>query len=418
MSPPAVIDDLLTAGFVAGRIGEPGAADALWERLTAWTGLPRAGGRPAPRRAARARRTWRSRPRAGPLRSSTSKTSTRPPVAATSAPPRSAPPGRRRVPRPRRAPARAAPGLLSADGGRDGGDPPRRGRGGEGRGPREDRHVPVRGGQGPRAALEALRRRGAGRPRVGGPGVDPRRRARPSGSATTRAAVRLAACPRRGPPRPGDQAGGRLARPPGRHGPRASNATPRAVPRSTVPIATWNSGERPSCTRRSRSSNRCARVSTGCAVAWRDWADRWAGDFNALCKARGSSRRRAPAADDLRRRREAARPGVGDDGALRRRRPSLRDGRGALRDALRHARDDADAPGPARRAADRDGGRHERARPRRRTAARLALRSTRTGSCSGFRRASSASPTRRPASGPCTAGSVARPARCSRWKTW
>ena len=44
MEPTAVFDDLLTGGFVAGRVaqplGQPGDEDALWERLAAWTGLP------------------------------------------------------------------------------------------------------------------------------------------------------------------------------------------------------------------------------------------------------------------------------------------------------------------------------------------------------------------------------------------
>ncbi|GMV42203.1 MAG: hypothetical protein AMXMBFR64_39190 [Myxococcales bacterium] len=41
MAPAAVLDDLLGGGFVAGRIAGGGAdAAALWERLAAWTGLP------------------------------------------------------------------------------------------------------------------------------------------------------------------------------------------------------------------------------------------------------------------------------------------------------------------------------------------------------------------------------------------
>jgi hypothetical protein len=42
MKPTAVFDDLLTGGFVAGHIGQPDDEDALWERLAAWTGLPAA----------------------------------------------------------------------------------------------------------------------------------------------------------------------------------------------------------------------------------------------------------------------------------------------------------------------------------------------------------------------------------------
>jgi hypothetical protein len=40
MGPTAVFDDLLTGGFVAARIGQLDDEDALWERLAAWVGLP------------------------------------------------------------------------------------------------------------------------------------------------------------------------------------------------------------------------------------------------------------------------------------------------------------------------------------------------------------------------------------------
>lgn len=40
MSPEAALDDLLTDGAIAKRVGETDAADALWERFAAWTGLP------------------------------------------------------------------------------------------------------------------------------------------------------------------------------------------------------------------------------------------------------------------------------------------------------------------------------------------------------------------------------------------
>lgn len=40
MSPTAVLDDLLTGGIIAGRIGEFDAEDALWERFAASIGLP------------------------------------------------------------------------------------------------------------------------------------------------------------------------------------------------------------------------------------------------------------------------------------------------------------------------------------------------------------------------------------------
>jgi hypothetical protein len=40
MSPTAVLDDLLTGGIIAGQIGELDAEDALWERFAAWIGLP------------------------------------------------------------------------------------------------------------------------------------------------------------------------------------------------------------------------------------------------------------------------------------------------------------------------------------------------------------------------------------------
>jgi hypothetical protein len=40
MPPTAVFDDLLTSGYMAGRIAQPEDAHALWERLATWTGLP------------------------------------------------------------------------------------------------------------------------------------------------------------------------------------------------------------------------------------------------------------------------------------------------------------------------------------------------------------------------------------------
>jgi hypothetical protein len=40
MKPTEVFDDLLTAGFVAGRVGRLDDEDSLWERLSAWVGLP------------------------------------------------------------------------------------------------------------------------------------------------------------------------------------------------------------------------------------------------------------------------------------------------------------------------------------------------------------------------------------------
>jgi hypothetical protein len=41
MKPTALFDDLLTGGFISGRIGgNPVDQDALWEQLSAWTGLP------------------------------------------------------------------------------------------------------------------------------------------------------------------------------------------------------------------------------------------------------------------------------------------------------------------------------------------------------------------------------------------
>ena len=42
MKPAAVVDDLLSGGYVAGRIGHADDEEALWERLAAWTGLPEA----------------------------------------------------------------------------------------------------------------------------------------------------------------------------------------------------------------------------------------------------------------------------------------------------------------------------------------------------------------------------------------
>ena len=40
MNPTAVFDDLLTGGFIAGRVGELDDEDALWESFGAWVGLP------------------------------------------------------------------------------------------------------------------------------------------------------------------------------------------------------------------------------------------------------------------------------------------------------------------------------------------------------------------------------------------
>lgn len=42
LTPAAVLDDLLSGGFVAGRIGQLEDEEALWERLAVWTGVPRA----------------------------------------------------------------------------------------------------------------------------------------------------------------------------------------------------------------------------------------------------------------------------------------------------------------------------------------------------------------------------------------
>jgi len=40
MTPTAIVDDLLTGGYVAGRTAEPDCRDAVWRRLEAATGLP------------------------------------------------------------------------------------------------------------------------------------------------------------------------------------------------------------------------------------------------------------------------------------------------------------------------------------------------------------------------------------------
>ena len=40
LPPPALFDDLLTGGPIAARLGQPEDAAAVWERLAAWTGLP------------------------------------------------------------------------------------------------------------------------------------------------------------------------------------------------------------------------------------------------------------------------------------------------------------------------------------------------------------------------------------------
>ena len=200
-----------------------------------------------------------------------------------------------------------------ADGGRDGGAPRRRGRGGPGRGPREDRHVPLRGGQGPAGGAGRPGRRGL-RPgrRVGGPAGGPGDGCVVLAPRRPLAPVRLAARRRRGPARAGDRPRGRrrldadaAADGPaggGRH--RLCRARCRGRP---GPPATWSSGGRLCCTRRCRSSNRSVRASTGCASLWRDWADRWArGLQRALQGARIPAGHRAPAADDLRRGGEAA----------------------------------------------------------------------------------------------------------------
>ena len=210
------------------------------------------------RRAARGGRGFRRR-ELGALRSSMSTTSNvrRSPQA----------PGRATCPArsveaaaPSRPICATAPGVLSADGGRDGGDPPRRGRNREGRGSREDRHLPLRGGQGPRshgapgAATGSRLGLGVGA-RDAGESFwlrdDPSRR---SAWLLVADAARLGLAIE--PPATLDAAGG--------HGPRRWNGTPRAVP--PVDRAHRHMEQRRAAlsTRRSPSSNHFVRTSTGC----------------------------------------------------------------------------------------------------------------------------------------------------------
>ena len=167
MSPAAVLDDLLTGGIIAGRIGELDAEDALWERFAAWIGLPP---------------FWRdatlppSRPRAGDVAFAAASWALcveytddlkRPPVSDLLAPAAA-------LPRPVIDACRALAAhlrdrhagfyqrtadeteVLLADEVEQA----------QGRGPRRHRHVPVRGGQGPQG--------GAGR--AGPRGLRPGRR--------------------------------------------------------------------------------------------------------------------------------------------------------------------------------------------------------------------------------------------------
>ena len=63
--------------------------------------------------------------------------------------------------------------------------------------------------------------------------------------------------------------------------------TSSAAPPSIRRIGTSSSGGRPCSTRSCRSSRRCATRLDGMRRAWREWADAWARDFNALCRAHG-----------------------------------------------------------------------------------------------------------------------------------
>ena len=180
----------------------------------------------------------------------------RPPVAARLQAARGpAAPGHRRLPRPRGPSPGAARGLLPPDGGRDGGAPRRRGRGGPGRGPREDRHLPVRGGQGPRGGARG--RSGAATGQAAWPAwaCGPRRRRVVLAPRRPVAAVRLAARP---PTRPvSARRSGRAATSLDARGDMERAIERYAVARcrrSTRPTGTWSSGGRPCSTRRCPSS--------------------------------------------------------------------------------------------------------------------------------------------------------------------
>ena len=215
MSPTAVLDDLLTGGIIAGRIGELDAEDALWERFAAWIGLPP---------------FWRdatlppSRPRAEDVAFAAASWALcveytddlkRPPVSDHLAPAAA-------LPRPVIDACRAVAAHLRE---RHAGFYQRTAdetealladevEQAQAEDLGEDRHVPVRGGQGPQG--------GTGRP--GPRGLRPGRRVGRPARGThvgqrvvlaprrSRAAVRLAARPRRGPSRPGDRPRGRADR--------------------------------------------------------------------------------------------------------------------------------------------------------------------------------------------------------------
>ena len=186
-----------------------------------------------------------------------------------------------------------------------------------------------------------------------------------------RAAVRLAARPRRGPPRAGDRPRGRrgLGADPAADDPwrRPSPPIPSAVPPSTRRTGYW------SRRRAALLYPLLPEFEIAAGVPRRDarspgatWADGWArGVQRALHGARLPAGRRAPAADALRRGGPAAGRRARDDRVLRRRRPPVRDGRGAVPADGRHPGDHRDAAAPARRAPHRDGGGDERARARR-----------------------------------------------------
>ena len=267
LSLPAVIDDLLGGGFVASRIGSDEDRERLCgSGLTAWTGLPE---------------SWREEvlppgiPRAEDVAFAAAGWALaveyvddlkRPPVAARlqaargPAPTRSSTPA---APSPThlrerhrafyRRTADETEAILP-----DEVEVATR------RGPGEDRHLPLRGGQGPR-------RRDRG-PRDAATGSPPRPGRRPATRATSfwlrddpsrRSAWLLVADAARlglAIEAAGDSLDAR-----GRHGAGDRTLRLRSAPRWTGPTATWNSGARRSSTRRSPSSSRSAPGSTACA---------------------------------------------------------------------------------------------------------------------------------------------------------
>ena len=309
----------------------------------------------APRRAARVPRTWRSRRRAGrcALEYADDLNAARR-SAATWRPP---PPCRARSSTPA-APSRRTCG--SATRASTSGRPTRRRRcspmRSSGPGPRTSAPIGTfRFAEGKvlRAALAAL---GDAAYDQAAAWAGPRRGPRADGCVVlaprrSRAAVRLAARPRRGPPRAGDRPGGCTdRRGPGRRRRRwrrPSPPIPSAAPPSTRRTGTWSRRGWPCSTRCSRSSRRCGRASTGCGSP--GGRGPMAGRGSSTRSARRAGSCQAPRSSSGRSSMRWSEPLVaepGDDRVLRGRRPPVRDGRGAVPADGGHPGDHRDAAGP------------------------------------------------------------------------